>query len=256
MDTLGKTLAPQTATSKPYKISNSHMKNKWFYPKKYYEHVEEGYASYYGGRDIFHGRKTATGDIFDKNKIMGAHREVPIPCVLRVTNIDSKSEGYGRSIKIPVLDRGPFAHIDKRIIDVSEKSAKLLGFYNSGTAKVRIETLIPESIQLAQAKRLPVQNNNIMLAQGNERDRKTPYPMVLASRKQKQVVSLSKEKLNALIKRGTSGTLPSLPHSKSLRKQVSPPARILVAQAEKIPAHLKTKLPSKPQTINDLFGRS
>lgn len=150
-----KTKAPKTATSKPYKITNSHMKNKWFYPKEHYEHEEVGYASYYGGRDVFHGRKTSTGEIFNKNKLMAAHRTLPLPCVVRVTNMDPKSKGYGRSIKIRVVDRGPFAHINgkrPRIIDISEKGAKMLGFHKKGVALVKIQTLVPESIRLAKGK--------------------------------------------------------------------------------------------------------
>lgn len=168
-----KTPAPKTATSRPYKISNSHMNNKWFYPKQHYEHVEEGYASYYGGRDVFHGRKTSSGEIFDKNKLMAAHRTLPLPCMVRVINIDPKSKGYGRSVKVRVVDRGPFAHITgnrPRIIDVSEKASKLLGFYHQGTAKVRIETVVDDSIRLAKGKGVK-DDQRVLLAQDRQ---KTP----------------------------------------------------------------------------------
>lgn len=129
------------------------MKNKWFYPKHHYEHVEEGEASYYGSGDGCHGRKTATGEIFDKNQLMAAHRTLPLPSVIRVTNLEN-----GRTLKVKVVDRGPFAHINRRILDVSEKAAKMLGFHQKGVARVRIETLIHESIRLAKGQSVPLKN--------------------------------------------------------------------------------------------------
>lgn len=129
------------------------MKNKWFYPKHHYEHVEEGEASYYGSGDGCHGRKTSTGEIFDKNQLTAAHRTLPLPSVIRVTNLEN-----GRTLKVKVVDRGPFAHIDRRIIDVSEKAAKMLGFYQKGVARVRIETVINESILLAKGQSVPLKN--------------------------------------------------------------------------------------------------
>lgn len=140
------------------------MKEKWFYPQQHYEYAGEGQASYYGGRDIFHGRRMASGEVFDKNQLIVAHREIPIPSMVRVTNIDPKTQGFGRSIKAPVKDRGPFAHVHRRIIDVSEKTAKVLGFWREGTAKVRVEVLVDESIQLAQNSKTPL-NPPLRLAQ-------------------------------------------------------------------------------------------
>jgi len=119
----------------PYKI-----RGVWYHPKVDYEYSETGIASWYGPN--FHGKSTANGEIFDMNEVSAAHRTLPLPSVVRVTNLDN-----GRSLEMRVNDRGPFAH--GRIIDVSRRSAQLLGFYRQGTARVRVEIVADESRQLA-----------------------------------------------------------------------------------------------------------
>ncbi len=119
----------------PYKVDGV-----WYYPKVDYTYVETGIASWYGPN--FHGKRTANGEEFDQNLVTAAHRTLPLPSVVRVTNLEN-----GRSIKVRVNDRGPFAH--GRIIDVSRQAAQLLGFYRKGTAKVRVEVMAQESRQLA-----------------------------------------------------------------------------------------------------------
>jgi rare lipoprotein A len=120
---------------KPYQISNV-----WYYPKVNYEHVETGIASWYGPK--FHGRSTANGEVFDMNTLSAAHRTLPLPSFVRVTNLEN-----GRSLILRVNDRGPFAH--NRIIDVSRRGAQLLGFHLKGTARVRVEILADESRAVA-----------------------------------------------------------------------------------------------------------
>ena len=90
----------------------------------------EGLASWYG--EDFHGHQTANGEIFDMNSVSAAHATLPMPTYVRVTNLDNN-----RSVIARVNDRGPY-HPD-RIIDVSVKTAVLLGFYSSGVARVRVE---------------------------------------------------------------------------------------------------------------------
>lgn len=123
--------------NKPYQING-----RWHHPQCHYEYSEVGTASFYGGGDVFHGRPTSTGEKFDMHAISAAHKTLPLPCVVRVTNVSN-----GRSIKLKVNDRGPF--VGDRIIDLSRKSARLLGFENKGVQKVRVECLVNESIQLA-----------------------------------------------------------------------------------------------------------
>jgi rare lipoprotein A len=89
-----------------------------------------GMASWYG--DDFHGRYTANGEIFDMNSLSAAHPTLPLPSNVRVTNLANH-----RSIVVRVNDRGPY--IGDRVIDVSAKTAKLLGFYGNGLTRVKVE---------------------------------------------------------------------------------------------------------------------
>ncbi len=121
----------------PYQIGGT-----WYYPKADYAYRETGIASWYGPG--FHGRATANGEIFDQNALTGAHRTLPMPSMVRVTNLDN-----GRSIQVRINDRGPFKN--GRIIDLSRRAADLLGFRRIGTAKVRVEVVADESRALATA---------------------------------------------------------------------------------------------------------
>jgi rare lipoprotein A len=94
---------------------------------------QEGVASWYGGH--FHGRKTASGEVFDTyNDYTAAHQELPFGTTLMVTNLDN-----GKSIKVRVNDRGPF--VKDRILDVSQRAAEDLGMIGTGTAHVVIKAL-------------------------------------------------------------------------------------------------------------------
>lgn len=121
-----------------YKVGNPYKINgKWYYPAIDYNYNEVGIASWYGPG--FHGKKTANGEVFDQNKISAAHKTLPMPSIVKVTNLDN-----GKVLEnIRVNDRGPFA--GNRIIDLSKKAAQELGFVNSGVAKVRVEIMENES---------------------------------------------------------------------------------------------------------------
>lgn len=126
-----------------YKIGEPYQINGvWYYPAVDYEYNETGIASWYGAD--FHGKYTANGEIYDMNGLTAAHRTLPLPSMVRVTNLEN-----GRSIAVKVNDRGPFAH--GRIIDVSRRVAQLLGFEQQGTARVRVEIMADESRALAAA---------------------------------------------------------------------------------------------------------
>ena len=96
------------------------------------KHNLNGTASWYGPR--FHGKKTASGEIYDQNKLTAAHKTVPLGSKARVTNLDN-----GNAVEVEINDRGPF--IEGRIIDLSRAAARALGFVESGTAPVRIELI-------------------------------------------------------------------------------------------------------------------
>jgi len=94
---------------------------------------ERGVASWYGEK--FHGHKTSNGEVFDMYQVSAAHKSLPIPSFLRVTNLDNN-----RSIIVRVNDRGPF-HGD-RIVDLSYAAAMKLGYADTGTARVQLESVV------------------------------------------------------------------------------------------------------------------
>ena len=95
---------------------------------------EEGLASWYG--EEFQGRRTSSGEPYDMYRMTAAHRSLPLPTYVEVTNLEN-----GRRIVVRVNDRGPF-HPD-RIIDLSFVAARRLGFTGAGTARVRVRALEP-----------------------------------------------------------------------------------------------------------------
>ncbi len=92
-----------------------------------------GKASWYGGK--FHGRKTASGERFDKNALTAAHRTLPFGTRVRVTNLKNK-----KSVVVRITDRGPFGRRE-RIIDVSEAAATRLGMKRAGVVRIRLQVL-------------------------------------------------------------------------------------------------------------------
>lgn len=116
-----------------YKVGNPYqIDGIWYYPRENPDYDETGIASWYGVD--FHGKLTANGEIYDMDALTAAHKTLPMPSTVRVTNLDN-----GRSLVLRVNDRGPFVH--GRIIDVSRHASKLLGFHTQGTAKVRVAVL-------------------------------------------------------------------------------------------------------------------
>ncbi len=93
---------------------------------------EEGIASWYGTK--FHGRRTSSGEPYDMYAMTAAHKTLPLPSYVRVTNLEN-----GRSTVVRVNDRGPFH--EGRIIDLSYAAAVVLGFAERGIARVRVEAL-------------------------------------------------------------------------------------------------------------------
>ena len=98
--------------------------------------VQVGIASWYGPK--FHGRRTASGEIYDMYDLTAAHKILPMHTKVKVTNLEN-----GRSLIVRINDRGPF--VKNRIIDLSYAAAKRLGLVGPGTARVRIEALGPWS---------------------------------------------------------------------------------------------------------------
>ena len=99
-------------------------------------YTQTGLASWYG--HPYHGRRAANGEIYDMEKMTGAHRTLPFNTWVRVQNLENH-----RTADVRIIDRGPF--VDKRVIDVSRAAARTLGFLGSGHARVQLEVIrLPE----------------------------------------------------------------------------------------------------------------
>jgi rare lipoprotein A len=121
---------PPVTSNGQYKVGNPYqIAGTWYYPREQPDYDETGIASWYGPN--FYGQRTANGEVYNAGDLTAAHRTLPMPVNVRVTNLDN-----GKSVVLRVNDRGPYAK--GRIIDVSEQAAKLLGFYGQGTARVRV----------------------------------------------------------------------------------------------------------------------
>jgi len=99
--------------------------------------TQRGHASWYGEK--FHGRRTSSGERYDMYAMTAAHRELPLPSWVEVTNLQN-----GRSAVVKVNDRGPFVDTHERILDLSYAAASRLGIAEQGTAPVEIRVITPE----------------------------------------------------------------------------------------------------------------
>ena len=125
-----------------YKVGEPYQVNGvWYTPVEDYGYDETGIASWYGAD--FHGRATANGETYDMNEVTAAHKTLPLPSLARVTNLEN-----GRSLIVRVNDRGPF--VAGRILDLSRRSAQLLGLEGKGTGRVRVQILAEESREIAE----------------------------------------------------------------------------------------------------------
>ncbi|MDC0221148.1 septal ring lytic transglycosylase RlpA family protein [Gammaproteobacteria bacterium] len=127
---------------------------------------ERGVASWYGEK--FHGHKTSNGEVFDMYQVSAAHKSLPIPSFLQVTNLDNN-----RSIVVRVNDRGPF-HGD-RIVDLSYAAALKLGYAERGTARVELEAIIANG---SDSDRAGARNRIVNLETGNRAVSREKYLQV------------------------------------------------------------------------------
>ena len=136
-DYISKDLNGVYKIGEPYQVSNI-----WYRPEENYDYKEVGIASWYG--PDFHQGVTANGETYNMHALSAAHRTLPLPSIVKVTNLDN-----GKSVIVRVNDRGPF--VNNRIIDLSKAAAEQLDFIGSGTAKVRVEIMKDESKALKKA---------------------------------------------------------------------------------------------------------
>ncbi len=124
----------KTISPKPiYKIGKKYLINgKYYFPKKNLFYNKTGIASWYGPK--FHGKLTANGEIYNQNALTAAHKTLPLPTAVKVTNLKNK-----KSVILRINDRGPF--VNDRIIDLSSKAADILDLKKRGTGLVRVVVL-------------------------------------------------------------------------------------------------------------------
>ena len=127
-----------------YKLGSPYqIQGRWYYPAYDPNYDRVGVASWYG--EPFHGRRTANGEVFDRDMVTAAHPTLPLPSLVRVVNLQNR-----RELVVRVNDRGPF--VDDRLIDLSQEAARQLGFEGQGLAPVRVQF-----VSLADAKGAPPQ---------------------------------------------------------------------------------------------------
>ncbi len=129
-----------------YRVGNPYIvADREYAPEENARYSKEGLASWYGAD--FHGRLTANGEVFDMQAISAAHPTLPLPSYVRVTNLANK-----RSMVVRVNDRGPF--VGNRVIDLSSKTARLLGFGNRGVVRVRVDYVGPAGLEGSDDRKL------------------------------------------------------------------------------------------------------
>jgi rare lipoprotein A len=143
----------RAANLKPYEVGG-----RVYRPQIYRQYEEQGLASWYSYPNG--ERRTATGEPFDGSRLTAAHKTLPLPCIVEVTNLEN-----GRKVKVRVNDRGPFA--PGRIIDLSPAAAERLGFMRQGVTRVRVKLLGPASVadsgEIRMAKAAPQPSRGLPL---------------------------------------------------------------------------------------------
>ena len=149
--------ATPTLHTGPYKANPYTVLGKTYFPiQESKTYVASGTASWYGTK--FHGQNTANGEVYDLYGMSAAHKTLPLPSYVRVTNLDNN-----KSVVLRVNDRGPF--YSDRIIDLSYAAAKKLGYAETGTARVKVEGIDPQQWWAAKGRPAPLMLNEPQIAQ-------------------------------------------------------------------------------------------
>nr|WP_315445980.1 septal ring lytic transglycosylase RlpA family protein [uncultured Pseudomonas sp.] len=151
--------ATPTLHTGPYKANPYTVLGKTYFPlQESKTYVASGTASWYGTK--FHGQNTANGEVYDLYGMSAAHKTLPLPSYVRVTNLDNN-----KSVILRVNDRGPF--YSDRIIDLSYAAAKKLGYAEIGTARVKVEGIDPQQWWAAKGRPAPLMLNEPQVAQNS-----------------------------------------------------------------------------------------
>lgn len=159
----GAALKPSKVSNKTYRYQEKGKTHQTIGKEASRQYGQVGTASYYGG--MFHGRKTASGDVFNENGYTAAHKTLALGSYALVTNLRN-----GRKVIVRINDRGPFSK--ERIIDLSKGAARELGMISAGVSQVRVEAMQVDSqgyisgkaartlYQLAKKEGLPLKVKN------------------------------------------------------------------------------------------------
>jgi rare lipoprotein A len=165
--------AVPTLHTGPYKANPYTVLGKTYFPltdsKSY---IATGTASWYGTK--FHGQNTANGEVYDLYGMSAAHKTLPLPSYVRVTNLDNN-----RTVILRVNDRGPF--YSDRIIDLSYAAAKKLGYAEIGTARVKVEGIDPAQYWAQRGRPAPLMLDQPQVASNPAPQQQTAAPVITAS---------------------------------------------------------------------------
>lgn len=156
-----------------YKKDPYTVLGKTYYPRPTASGYQEvGTASWYGTK--FHGQATANGEIYDLYGMTAAHKTLPLPSYVKVTNLDN-----GRSVILRVNDRGPF--YSNRVIDLSFAAAKKLGYADMGTARVKVEGIEPNQWWASQGMAAPISDKEAQVAMAKKKQQVSSHLIPVAS---------------------------------------------------------------------------
>jgi rare lipoprotein A len=166
--------AVPTLHTGPYKANPYTVLGKTYFPlSDSASYNQTGTASWYGTK--FHGQNTANGEVYDLYGMSAAHKTLPLPSYVRVTNLDNN-----RTVILRVNDRGPF--YSDRIIDLSYAAAKKLGYAEIGTARVKVEGIDPGQYWAQRGKPAPLMLDQPQVAISGPTARPQPAaPVITAS---------------------------------------------------------------------------
>lgn len=198
---------------------------KSYTPKHQPFYDVSGVSSWYG--DKFHGRPTATGELYDMDDLTAAHKTLPLNSMVYVTNLET-----GKGMMVRVNDRGPF--VDDRIIDLSRATARALGMFESGLGKVRVQYAGPADPMAAKTNKTPIKRPSTPQVRRSEKsehvaERQQPQYRAQPRQKQNMLPKAKEQNLSELSPKYTPlrdlglKTQPSAPSASAPAQQASLP---------------------------------
>lgn len=215
---------------KPYKVNGV-----WYFPAENPKYDEIGVAATYP--ESFEGKRTANGEIYSKERLTACHKTLPLPSVVRMTNLENN-----QSTTVRINDRGPF--VNDRLVDVSPKVAEVLQFSPGSNPKVRVEVLSKES---KNATELINQTIETTVEPSPE-----PQPVMESTPTAAEVDEHSPENEEVMnILEATSDMEEPADNAPSTTSEADAPATIEVSQVEAAPEPAPEPTPASTQTRDE-----